>query len=89
MSAEHLHQHGHEHDHGHGHDRDGHAHAPHAGHGSHAHTPVPTSPAEAADLRHGQPSLLMRGAGARVAAALAMVGVLWLAVVWALMEHAP
>ena len=63
--------------------------APHTGHASHAHTPAPSVPAEPIDLAEGTPSLLMRSAGARVAGALLMIGVLWLAVVWALMEHAP
>lgn len=75
MSPEHTHAHPHAHAHPHGHD---HVH-------DHAHAPVQARPAAA----EGGASVLMRGAGARVAVVLAALVLLWAAVAWALADLAP
>lgn len=48
----------------------------------HAHRHAAPAPADG-------PSVLMRGAGARVAAALGAIALLWAAVAWALADLAP
>lgn len=60
-----------------------HAHAHPHGH-DHGHAPVRAHPAAA----EGGASVLMRGAGARVAVVLAALVLLWAAVAWALADLA-
>jgi hypothetical protein len=68
----------HGHGHGHGHD--------HGRVQDNVKGPKPGTPTSVAA---GHASLLMRGAGARVAAALVAIAALWLAVAWALLEVSP